>query len=64
MPKAAVQLGNVGLSSGCRSALDVVQQQRAGTTKTIASISDKDYSLEEPYENEGLTYGSEDQPGG
>jgi RNA-directed DNA polymerase len=36
----------------------------AGTTKTIASISDKDYSLEEPYESESHTYGSEDQPGG
>ena len=32
--------------------------------QTVASISDKDYSLEEPYESESLMYGSEDQPGG
>jgi RNA-directed DNA polymerase len=37
---------------------------RAGPMKSVASISDKDYSPEEPYESESLMYGSEDQPGG
>jgi RNA-directed DNA polymerase len=31
---------------------------RAGATKTVASISDKDYSLEEPYESESVRRGT------